>query len=285
MRHEPLPPTDPPGGGREVYSQSDNPDFEAQLARRDVTREASFLLRYLRPGMRVLDVGCGPGSITLGLAEVVAPGEVVGVDLQRTQVERAQKLAAERGVTNARFQVADVYALPFPDGTFDAALAHTVLMGLREPVRALREMRRVLHPAGIAGLRDPDWGADLLFPTPPLWEDWHRLRLRVRQHNGGDPYLGRQHRRLLLEAGFARVEAGATVESAGIQAECRRYVGFLTAQLRGYARTVLEEGWADRETLDAIAAAIAEWGEYPDAFMARIYCEAVGWAGKGALPP
>ena len=72
--------------------------------------------------MRLLDVGCGPGSITLGLAEAVAPGEVVGVDLQPAQVEQARALAAERGVANVRFEVASAYALPFPDAAFDAAL-------------------------------------------------------------------------------------------------------------------------------------------------------------------
>jgi SAM-dependent methyltransferase len=114
------------------YIQRANPAFEAVLATRTVSNAAAFFLPYLRPGMRVLDVGCGPGSITLGLAEVVAPGVVVGIDLQPAQVEQARALAATRGVTNVGYEVADLYTLPFPDGAFDAAFAHTVVIGLRE---------------------------------------------------------------------------------------------------------------------------------------------------------
>ncbi len=120
--------------------------------------------------MQLLDVGCGPGAITVGLAGVVAPGEVVGVDFQATQVDQARALAAERGVVNARFEIGDAYQLPFPDGSFDALFAHAVLMHLRDPVRALAEMRRVLRPGGIAGVRDPDLGAVVFTPATSLLE-------------------------------------------------------------------------------------------------------------------
>jgi ubiquinone/menaquinone biosynthesis C-methylase UbiE len=139
------------------------------MARRTAAQEAAFFLPHLRPGMRVLDVGCGPGSITVGLAEVVAPGEVVGIDVQQSQVERARDLAVERGVANVRFEVGDVYRLPFLDHSFDAVFAHTVLMHLQEPVRALAEARRVLRPGGITGVRDPDYGTMLSLPRRPYW--------------------------------------------------------------------------------------------------------------------
>ena len=83
-------------GRRDIYSQRGNRAFEAGLESRTAAREAAFFLPYLRPGMRVLDVGCGPGTITLGLAGVVAPGRVEGVDLQLTLVERAHAITSER---------------------------------------------------------------------------------------------------------------------------------------------------------------------------------------------
>jgi ubiquinone/menaquinone biosynthesis C-methylase UbiE len=175
----------------ENYSQRANPGFEAQLALRTAAKEGAFFLPFLRPNMQVLDLGCGPGSITLGLAERVAPGEVVGVDLQPSQVAEAQALSAVRGVKNVRFEVADVYRLPFPDGSFDAVFAHVVLMHLREPVRALAEMRRVLPLDGIVGVRACDWGGRIHAPMTPLLEQWYALTVRIRQRNGGDPFMAR----------------------------------------------------------------------------------------------
>jgi SAM-dependent methyltransferase len=277
-RLSPQPSSGPPAPAADVYPQRGNAAFEEQLAARAAAREAAFLLPHLRPRMRVLDVGCGPGSITLGLAETVTPGEVVGIDLQPAQVERARALATGRGVANARFEVASAYALPFPDGAFDAALAHCVLMHLREPVRALRELRRVLRPGGVVGVRDPDWGSRLFVPATPLLEEWDAVRVRVRQHSGGDPFMARHHRRLLLEAGFARAVAGASVEGAGSPEETRRRAAFDQAALQGLGRTALAEGWLDQPAVNAIAAEIDAWAECPHAFLATVHCEAVGWS-------
>ena len=261
----------------ESYSQRANPVFEAEMALRTAAQEGAFFLPYLHPGMRVLDLGCGPGSITLGLAEAAAPGEVVGIDLQPSQVAQAQALSAARGVTNVRFEVADVYRLPFPDGSFEAVFANTVLMHLREPVRALAKVRRVLRPGGIAGIRDTDWGGRMHAPATPLLEQWFALTVRLRQRNGGDPFMGRHHRRLLLEAGFARAEASVSVWSAGRPEETRHRATFLKAQLQGLAPTALAEGWIDQTTVEAVGAEIDAWAERPDAFYVETFCEALGW--------
>lgn len=262
---------------REVYTQRANPAFEAELASRTASRDAAFLLPHLRPGMRVLDVGSGPGSITLGLGDSVAPGEVVGIDIQPAQVERARSLAAARGMTNVRFQAGDLYALPFADQSFDAAFANGVLMHLSDPLRALAELRRVLCPGGIAGVRDPDFGASLYAPMTPRLEQLLALRVRVRRHNGGDPFRARDYRRLLLEAGFARAEAGASAETAGSQQKTACHAVFLTAMLEGLTPTVLAQRWMDQTAIDGIAAEIDVWARRPDAFYATTWCEAVGW--------
>src|SRR4029077_5283180 len=115
-----------------------------------------------------LDVGCGPGTITLGLAQLVAPGEVIGIDIQTSLIERAASLEKARGQTNLRFEHADLYALPFADRCFDAAFGNGVLMHLAEPMRALAQLRRVLRPGGVIGVRDPDFGAVLYAPMTPL---------------------------------------------------------------------------------------------------------------------
>src|SRR5262245_8098238 len=98
---------------RESYTQQGNKGFEAALEQRSAAREAAFFLPDIRPGMRLLDLGCGPGTITLGLGTHVAPGEVIGVDFQPSVIERARTLAAQRGIPNAGFEVGDIYHLPF----------------------------------------------------------------------------------------------------------------------------------------------------------------------------
>ena len=167
---------------KEVYSQRDNPAYEVWMTTRTAAQQAAFFLPHLLPGMQLLDVGCGPGTITVGLAKEVAPGDVVGTDLQPTQVEQARAVAAERGIANVRFEVGDAYRLPFPDRSFDAVFAHAVLMHLREPVRALAEMWRVLRPGGIVGVRDPDLGGEIFTPATLLQEERHALGRRVGQH-------------------------------------------------------------------------------------------------------
>jgi SAM-dependent methyltransferase len=199
---------------------------------------------------------------------------VVGVDLQPSQVAQAEELSAARGVMNVRFEVADVYRLPFPDGSFDAVFAHVVLMHLREPVRALAEMRRVLRRGGIAGVRDSDWGGRIYAPRTALLEQWYALTVRIRQRNGGDPFMGRHHRRLLLDAGFARAKASVSVWTAGTPEETRHRAAFLKAQLKGLAPTALGEGWMDQTMVEAVAAEIDAWAE-------RQGCDLCGNALRG----
>lgn len=226
--------------------------------------------------MRVLDAGCGPGTITLGLAQLVAPGSTVGIDRQVALIERARALGATRAQANLRFAVADLYGLPFADQSFDAAFSNGVLMHLAEPVRALAQVRRVLRPGGIIGIRDPDFGAALYAPMTPRLQCWLELRVRVRQYNGGDPFLGRHHRRLLLDAGFVDVEAGASIDSAGTPATIQRHAAFLKSQLVGLARTAMAQAWMDPAQVDETLAEIDAWMQRPDAFAATTWCEAVG---------
>src|SRR5207237_6414427 len=148
----------------ETYTHGHAPAVVRQHAQRTAEEAAAFLLPELRPGMRLLDVGCGPGSITRGLAERVAPGEVIGLDLSRETLEEARRDAAARGLGNLRYQEASVYTLPFADASFDVAYAHQVFQHLREREAALREMLRVVRPGGLVAVRDVDWGTVAYWP-------------------------------------------------------------------------------------------------------------------------
>ena len=247
--------------------------------RRTLAGCAGFVLPHLRPGMTVLDCGCGPGSLTSEIAERVAPGQVVGIDIETRQFPQAQALAAVRGLTNLRFEQADVYALPFPDAAFDAVFSHALLSHLREPVRAFAESRRVLKPDGVLAVSESDNGTWAISPPGSAMERVLALYVRVLAHNGGNRLLARHLRGVLLEAGFARAEARSASEAWGTPEDTRVLAVAMAgiASSPGFVGTVLGQGWADQAELDALPAALLAWGERPDACVAVLKGGALGW--------
>jgi SAM-dependent methyltransferase len=270
---------------REVYTHGYSRDAQGVMASRTAAYAMRFLRPYLRPGVRVLDCGCGPGSITVDLAEIVAPGKIIGVDMEPSQVEAARALATERRIGNVSFEVANVYDLPFPDASFDVAVAHTVIEHLREPVQALREMRRVLRPDGLVGIRSGDVGTAVMEPASAGTELFLALWQKVWRHNGGDPSRPRHLRRLLREAGYSRTVGSSSAGEQIGSIEASRHFAGVAVRYTGiptWNEVVLEHGWADPAALDAMRADLTTWGEHPDAFYGVLYCEAIGWIGDGA---
>jgi ubiquinone/menaquinone biosynthesis C-methylase UbiE len=200
------------------------------LAKRTASLEASFFLPHLRPGMRLLDCGCGPGTITVNLAEVVAPGEVVGIDIEDKQFEIGRANARERGVSNVRFETGNIYDLPFPSDTFDAVFAHAVLYHLKTPRKALIELHRILKPGGVIAIRDLDNGGTIFTPSSQILDKALELIGRVLEYNGGNSLFGRSQRAILREVGFVNIQVSASYDSYGT-AEATRGVGKYLADL------------------------------------------------------
>lgn len=249
------------------------------LAKRTASVEAGFFLSYLRPGMSLLDCGCGPGTMTVNLAEVVAPGEVVGIDIEDKQFEVGRAYARERGVSNVRFETGNIYDLPFESNTFDAIFAHAVLYHLKTPRKALTELHRILKPGGAIGIRDLDNGGTIFTPSSPILDKAFELIDRVHEYNGGHPLFGRSQRARLREAGFVNIQVSASYDSYGT-AESTKGVSNYFANLllqSPNSNVITEQQWASRAELEEMSAAFKAWGEHPDAFWARARCEAVGW--------
>ena len=264
---------------RETYTVGYGAPARDFFGARSAERFAQFLLPHLSKGMSLLDVGCGPGSITVGLAEALAPGEVVGIDIAAVQVETASELAAARGVSNVRFEVASAYELPLFDASFDAVFGSHVLHHLREPQRALSEVRRVLKPGGVVGVIDPDWSSWLLEPTTRLLGRYRELHMRIQEYNGGDYNMARHLRRILLDAGFAGVEASALANFVGTSEGTRLPASVIVDRLEdpAFADAAITNGWSDAVELSAMADDARAWGEKPDAFWSVTACAAVGW--------
>jgi SAM-dependent methyltransferase len=248
------------------------------LGKRTAQRETAFFLPLLRPGMSVLDCGCGPGAITVELAGFVAPGSVVGIDIEASQSGVGMARAREWGVDNVRFQQGNLYRLPFADASFDAVLAHAVLYHLRDPERALGEIRRVLKPGGVAGLRDLDDGGTVVTPINPLLERAADIGKKLLRRCGGDPLFGRKQAALMRKLGFTDVTPSASYDCYAGPAVVRSVAAFQSRWFNtpDNAELIVDQGWASREELQQISRTLVEWGEHEDAFVARARLECVG---------
>jgi ubiquinone/menaquinone biosynthesis C-methylase UbiE len=247
-------------------------DQQQRIATRGSHR-ASFIIPYLKSGMSLLDIGCGPGSITIELAKLVAPGPVVGIDIDRTAIEQACKNAADNGVTNASFRTEDASALSFPDDYFDAACAASTFQWLRRPATAAREALRVLQPGGLFAARDRARDGDLFGNLNPTLRRALRLYDRLSRYRGANHRFGGRLYSVLLRAGFADVTTRGSYDDAG-----RNPAYFVSPFIDpAQSATIVRLGWADVQTLAAFTAAWKSWSEEPESFMLIARCEAVGW--------
>ncbi|MEV6650939.1 methyltransferase domain-containing protein [Streptomyces sp. NPDC051219] len=247
---------------------------------RTAANSAAYLIGELRPGLDVLDVGCGPGTITADLAALVAPGRVTAVDAAQDVVDQARAYAGERGVQDVEFGVADVHALDFPDDSFDVVHAHQVLQHVGDPVQALREMRRVCRPGGIVAVRDADYAAMTWFPRVPALDGWQTLYDRVARANGGEPDAGRRLHSWARLAGFTDITCTATSWCFATPAERAWWSGLWADRTTSssYAEIAVAGGHATAEQLSAVAAAWQEWGAQEDGWFSvlngEILCRA-----------
>ena len=256
------------------------------MAFRTADKNARFALPHLSEGMALLDCGCGPGSITVGLASRVAPGEVVGIDLGESQIKAASTHAKAHQIANARFEVADVCGLPFDDESFDFVFSHTLLCHLVEVDRAIAEIRRVLRPGGCIAIRDLYASGALHSCQNEKTQKADFLAGETIRQAGGDPDFGAKLGPLLDRAGFINLHLSASYDYGGESPAERLAYLSLEADLleRSHIADVcVDQGWASR---DEIAEMAQEWrrlGNLPGGFFALQFGEAVGW--KPPTPP
>lgn len=242
---------------------------------RTVENSAAYLIGALVPGTDVLDVGCGPGTITVDIARRVAPGRVVGLDAASDAITAATGAATEAGITNLELAVGNVYALDHADDSFSVVHAHQVLQHLADPVAALREMRRVCRPAGVVAARDSIYRAMSWFPTAPALDRWLEVYCAVAEANGGEPDAGSHLRSWALTAGFSEVETSASAWCYATDDE-RAWWGGLWADrvsTTALGTRAVELGLATDTELAAMADAWRAWAATPDAWFAVLHGE------------
>ena len=260
---------------QDVYTHGHHESVLRSHRWRTATNSAAYLLPYLEPGQRLLDVGCGPGTITLDLAGRVAPGEVVGIDASAAVVAMAQDAAEAVGVDTVTFRTGDATVLPFEDDSFDVVHAHQVLQHLTEPVAALREMRRVTRPGGIVAVRDADYAAMTWYPRSDGLDEWLALYHEVTVVNRAEADAGRRLLGWAREAGYdpAGLTPGADVWCYATPEE-RTWWSEVWAERvtsSAFARQAVAYGLADDVALEVLAEAWRTWGEAEDGWFAVLH--------------
>ncbi|WP_418277161.1 methyltransferase domain-containing protein [Isoptericola jiangsuensis] len=244
---------------------------------RTVENSAAYAVDHLTPGTTVLDVGCGPGTITADIAVRVAPGAVIGVDRAADVLVEATRHARDVGAENLTFAAQDVYSLPYDDGTFDVVHAHQTLQHLAEPVLALKEMRRVCRSGGVVVARESDYAGFTWYPRLPELDTWMGLYQSTARANGGEPDAGRRLLAWARAAGFTEVTPSASVWCFATP-EDREYWGRMWAARildSRMADQVVETGLGSREDLQKMSAAWQRWTEDPDGWISILHGEVV----------
>jgi SAM-dependent methyltransferase len=258
-----------------VYTHGHDESVLRSHQRRTVEDSAAYLLPHLESGLSVLDIGCGPGTITADLATRVAPGPVLAVDQVADVLDVARAGVAGHNLSNVSFSTADVHRLDFPDGTFDVVHAHQVLQHVADPVQALREMRRVCVPGGVVAARDADYAGFIWFPQLPALDLWRDLYEQVHRGNGGEPDAGRRLLSWALEAGFDDVTPTGSVWCYATAATRDWWGGMWADRIlhSTIAHDILRLGLATAGQLEEISAAWRAWAAAPDGWISMPHGE------------
>ena len=260
-----------------TYTMGYSDEFRQLLDRRSMETHAAHLVPYLRSGLRVLDFGCGPGTISVGLARAVDPGEVHGVDMEESQIELARAAAEAGGHKNAKFHVGDVTSLPFGDNSFDVAHCHAVLMHVPDTSAALAEVKRVLRPGGIIASRETVVASCFAEPTTDTLRSGWTVFGNLISANGGHPQMGRELKNYLVEAGFIDVQASASFDVFSTPGDVAFLHGFIIDWFFSPAviAAATAYGLATHEQFEQWRAALEQWRGHAGALGAIAFGEAI----------
>jgi 2-polyprenyl-3-methyl-5-hydroxy-6-metoxy-1,4-benzoquinol methylase len=260
---------------RDTYTHGHHASVLRSHDARTAQNSAAYLLSHLQPGVRVLDVGCGPGSITRDFAALVEPAVVIGIENVEPPLGVARAAAETAGIANIRFELGDVYALDFPDASFDVVHAHQVLQHLSDPVAALREMGRVCAPGGVVAARDADYAAMTWYPASAGMTRWLELYRGVARGNDAEPDAGRRLLSWAQQAGYADITSSASVWCYATPAERAAWGGGWADRVTSsaFGTQAIDSGLADESELAEIAKAWRQWTDQPDGWFTVLHGE------------
>ena len=253
---------------KEVYISDHSSSVLQSHSLRTASNSAAYLLASIRPHMQILDIGCGPGTITVDLAALVPEGHVTGIDSGAEALDSARSIAIERGLTNVKFEVGDALALAYPDRSFDVVHAHQVLQHLKDPVQALREMRRVTKSGGFVACREADFGSTAFYPESKLISKFQKTYTEIARSRGGEPDGGRH---LVAWARKVGIDRSAINTTASVWCfttpDERAYLSKMWVdrlKTSSLADNFLHSGQVTQEDLESFVEAWEDWGAQED---------------------
>lgn len=244
---------------------------------RSANTTCAFFRDRVLENSRILDCGCGPGSVTVGLAQWAPAGETVGIDLNPVQLGAGRALADRLGVKNVGFQQGDVFNLPFENASFDILFSQAVLFHVPDHDKVLAEFKRVLRPGGLIALRDPIVDSVVRWPDDPVFPQIGDLIGRGARRFGGNPNVGRELGTLLHAAGFEDVFMTFSFEQAATADERAPYIIAQARMVEGdLGALAVREGWITPEWREQVVEACHGFAHSPGVAFAVPFGQAVG---------
>jgi SAM-dependent methyltransferase len=198
-----------------------------------------FRLAGITSGMRVLDVGCGVGDVSMLLAELVGPdGAVIGADIDPAALEQARTRAAESGLSTVTFVEADLNDLRLVEPV-DAVVGRLILLHLDDPLASVRALSRLVRPGGIVSFQDINISRIRSVPATPLVTELIGWLVNAFRRAGLEPDTGEQIWSILRDAGLTVI--GAATASPGGDANTK-IVKYVVDSTRSLTPLVLAHG-------------------------------------------
>ena len=249
------------------------------MASRRIETHAAYLIKHLRPGMKLLDVGCGPGNLSLEFAKHLCNGSVIGCDLEPSQFKDTIKTASESNLSNLHFQAEDATTLSFEDNSFDLVHTHAVLHHLSDPLKALKEMRRVVKPRGIIAVREPNISSLMAYPEEALIHKQISIYTKFASEVLGHNYnIGLGLRDLYFKAGIFNFQTTSSCET--FVDKLLQAVALTMAEdwdTSPFNKDLLKSGYATAEDAEAIIAAWLQFANNKKSLLALPYIEMIGF--------
>ena len=217
-------------------------------------------------------------SVTADFAQLAPQGKVIGIDAEEDVLAKARQITSERGITNVEFTMGDIHALNYPDNTFDLVHVHQVLQHIKDPIKALQEMRRVTKPGGYVAAREGEVGTMTWYPDPDdTLVKYKAVYVGVSRSINAEPHAGRKLLSWAQKVGFAEIKPSSSTWCYSTPKERKWWSGIMEERVKktSFRKNALGSGLATEAELDKYSEAWHTWGDQEDGWFSMIHGEII----------